>query len=395
VVAYYAMDEGTGWNLRERVSNNATAGIIYYEVAHQVTDRSDQTEANWVEDEYFGRVLACGKKDGEQKDLIELEDVDYGRTGKFTINIWFRHDQENLENFFGHGDPAQLRVARNQIHWQFQDTGSIRTIMMDGNDIDQYTCPHCEGKTAVDQCRFEAACTAPYSITTDTLQEQHGVVDSGDLWHMLTLTTHPDGSPGWTVYLDGQVRSRLPYDGHGRYFADLDQLVQIPGGDPVDPEGTMRICGRYVDFQHMGFGAGLVDNRYFLGKVGHASFFDTAMTEAQVGKLLAAYIDHFHLPRPANFQVWSATTSTTSTTTIATGATTSTTATLTGANFLMQSSSNDDSTAKEAVVLAAISLVISVLAFVGVVILFILNRRGKRQDGALTGNVIGKTSIDA
>ena len=65
-------------------------------------------------------------KDTQQKDALELADVDYGSSGAFTINAWFRHDQENFENwetgnppmeqFFGHGDPAKSMPTTNQLH---------------------------------------------------------------------------------------------------------------------------------------------------------------------------------------------------------------------------------------------------------------------------------------
>ena len=40
-------------------------------------------------------MLACGKKDTEQKDTLELADVDYAdASGAFTINVWYRHDED-------------------------------------------------------------------------------------------------------------------------------------------------------------------------------------------------------------------------------------------------------------------------------------------------------------
>ena len=88
-------------------------------------------------------MIACGAADTEQKDTLELDDVDYGVNGAFTINVWFRHDQENFENFqreqfFGHGNPSRSTPSRNQVHYQFERSGTIRTIVYDATDSDQY-----------------------------------------------------------------------------------------------------------------------------------------------------------------------------------------------------------------------------------------------------------------
>ena len=124
-VAYYALDEGAGFDLKESVSGKIDAGKVIYDTAHQ-TVAYDQP--NWVNDEYFGTVLACGAKDTEQKDTLELADVDYGSSGAFTINVWFRHDQENFEDFdreqfFSHGDPTKNRPSSIQVHTSSSSKG--------------------------------------------------------------------------------------------------------------------------------------------------------------------------------------------------------------------------------------------------------------------------------
>ena len=267
-------------------------------------------------------MLACGKKETEQKDTIELQDVDYGVNGAFTINVWFRHDQENFEDyqreqFFGHGDPSRSTPSRNQVHWQFEQSGTIRTIVYDATDPDQYGCDYCNGDNEAieastgDPCGWNRECWGPYKGWSDTMPSQHGAVDNGNMWHMLTLTTHPDGSKGYSVYLDGQMRAGMPYAGMGVDMFETDEnwtrVQTAMAGDPINPEGPMRFCGRlatyggaetgyWADENLHGFDAGWHSRRYFMGKVTHASFFSAAMTKAQVNALMQSYIDQYNLP---------------------------------------------------------------------------------------------------
>ena len=44
----------------------------------------------------------------------------------------------------------------------------------------------------------------------------------------------------------------------------------------------------------------MAQNRYFLGKLAHASFYSTAMSQTQVQALYQSYLDHF-LATPALF----------------------------------------------------------------------------------------------
>ena len=276
-------------------------------------------------------MLACGKKDTEQKDTLELADVDYGSSGAFTINVWFRHDQENFdsyqrEQFFGHGNPfVGTAGSPNQLHWQFEKSGNIRTLTMDGTDATSDDCAYCNGGTGGNNgteaieaatgepCGYNKECWAPYKGYTDTLASEHGAVDNGAMWHMLTLTTHPDGSRGYATYLDGQMRASMPYAGMGVDIFETDpngnweRVSDVRLGRPIDPEGPMRFCGRmqnrggddmswWSENEPDGADAGWHPNRYFMGKVAHASFFSHAMTKEQVNALMASYVTQYNLP---------------------------------------------------------------------------------------------------
>ena len=140
-LAYYYLDEGAGFDLKESVAGNRTAGHVTYEDDHQITN---YTNPNWGHDEYFGRALSCGRPDTWQKDTLSLADVDYGHSGSWTMSVWFRHDDVNFpgyqrEQFIGHGDPIAPTSSNNQFHVQIERSTNIRTIMRDGSDIDRCT----------------------------------------------------------------------------------------------------------------------------------------------------------------------------------------------------------------------------------------------------------------
>ena len=76
-------------------------------------------QPNWQTDERFGTVISCGSATTLQKDTLELADVDYGKNGAFTMNVWFRHDKENFadlhkEILFGHGEPGVVRGGQSE-----------------------------------------------------------------------------------------------------------------------------------------------------------------------------------------------------------------------------------------------------------------------------------------
>ena len=62
-LAYYYLDEGHGWNLRESISGNSAAGVVTY-VTYDTSDdthpeNANYTEPNWSEDEFFGSAITC------------------------------------------------------------------------------------------------------------------------------------------------------------------------------------------------------------------------------------------------------------------------------------------------------------------------------------------------
>ena len=134
--------------------------------------------------------------------------------------------------------------------------------------------------------------------------------DNG-LWHHLVLTTRPDGQKGYDQYLDGVLRAASPYvEGVGRDKGYGDPMTHYNalgvGGQPIDPEGNIRLCGRekpktWQSEQREGLVPPTPDEsefdprRYFRGKVAHFSVWNTALSQGQVNDLHKSYVDKYGL----------------------------------------------------------------------------------------------------
>lgn len=294
-VAYYALDEASGYDLTEAVTGNTKGGkIIYVEDYQNSTGALKPTDAkhtpNWMTDVNFGKVIACGRKDIEQKDSISLSDVDYGKNGGWTSNSWFKHDGENFksyqrEQYYGHGDGGRSTGSRNQVHLQMEKDGTILAIIMDGTDIDRYNCEFCKGRwldldaTIGKHCNIRTECRAGISASAETLPAEHGAIDNGDMWHMLTVVGgHPKGAKcghdsnadtagrgahsmwkdhpaigdckdgrGYAVYLDGQLRASMPYQGQGHIRYHGDTSKEVPYNNPGVDCNPGKSCKKNKD----------------------------------------------------------------------------------------------------------------------------------------------------
>jgi hypothetical protein len=114
-----------GMTVKESMSDVADAGYVEYYEVHQ--PQGAYPGVTWVKDPHFGNVFQCGNKDTQAKDVLRLADVDYGSTGKFTINWWVKNpvgsdfNNRGKEQLFGHGDPYEISNAPNQIHIQVEN----------------------------------------------------------------------------------------------------------------------------------------------------------------------------------------------------------------------------------------------------------------------------------
>ena len=294
-LAYYWLDDGEGSGLHDSVSGQQR-GSVTYEAADQP---SPYPGANWVGDSKFGTTIACGSATTGQKDTLELADLDYGTSGAWALNFWVRNPPGSdfagaqREQFFGHGDPLMPTTTRNQVHLQFESSGAVRTIVYDGTDADRNSVcpPPC---TACDDSHSSECRKLRSSVGGSTDSEPVFGSVTDEQWHMLTLTTHPGiaHTKGYTLYIDGQTRANSPHiEGVGvdNYGGDPASRAQTAnGGDPIQPKGPMRLCGRAMDEDNDGV-PDFNDNRYFMGQVAHVSVYDFALSQSQVAFLHSLY----------------------------------------------------------------------------------------------------------
>jgi hypothetical protein len=117
-----------------------------------------------------------------------------------------------------------------------------------------------------------------------------------DGWHMLTITTRPDGKKGFAFYIDGVKRAALPSEagvGWDRYDYN-NGGDPMNGGDPIDPVGPFRFCGREIPGDWTGEANVQFDARRNSNvQLAHFSVYNEAMTDAQIEDLRQAYVTRF------------------------------------------------------------------------------------------------------
>ena len=129
------------------------------------------------------------------------------------------------------------------------------------------------------------------------------------------LTTKGHGK-GMNMYIDGKLEATHPRGlncenevggciGLDKGNSDPSRFVNANGvgGDPIDPVGDMRLCGRQIggaitnDLSHTGdvdF-AQFDPRRYFHGQVAHFAVWDSPLSHHQVNALLEEYRDLYNM----------------------------------------------------------------------------------------------------
>jgi hypothetical protein len=268
-LAYYPLNDGEGYLLKEAMSGKPDAGYVVYEEEYQT---ADYTEPHWPVDERFGKVVQCGKKDstGEQKQTLQLSDVNYGHGGAWSLSVWFRHEDQNFEDYereqlIGHGDPLEpTSSSENQFHVQIEKSTKIRTIVFGGSS-DTQELPETRKQTS---------------------------------WHQYVFTTRPHHPPTSTSSLVGVPR-------HWSVYIDgvLEVSSTVVGGSANDPTGPFRLCGREKPASWEDDNAAEDEvvwdaERFFLGRVAHFAVWDHTLSEEQVKALKAAYDQYYTLSMP-------------------------------------------------------------------------------------------------
>ena len=149
------------------------------------------------------------------------------------------------------------------------------------------------------------------SASFETLPLAH---TDNHLWHHLVMTTKGHGK-GMDMYIDGKLEATMPrglnceneamgcvglnkgMDDPAKYFNAMGA-----GGEPIDPVGDIRLCGRQIggsvtnSLSHTGDEdfAQFDPRRYFRGQVAHFALWDSPLSQHQVSALLEEY-QHMYL----------------------------------------------------------------------------------------------------
>jgi hypothetical protein len=223
----------------------------------------------WVEDGFFGNVLQCEE---DKFDYVALDNVEYGASGAFSINVWMAHNSSSgnaFEFLFSHGNdnmpadpwmPNEVQIYVPEIGHPAH--GVIRTIVKDENDV--YV-------GAVSETYLDS--DGGFMNNMPRNVPGHVPLDDGK-WHMITVTSQPDGSKGYSLYVDGILGGTSP----PAFVQQLETAISVDGGDPILPSGNMYLCGRND----------LNRERHFGGKLAHLSLFDEALTGQQIMSMYIA-----------------------------------------------------------------------------------------------------------
>jgi hypothetical protein len=96
-------------------------------------------------------------------------------------------------------------------------------------------------------------------------------------WHMITLSTLVNDSPGFALYVDGGLAGVL----HQNLQLNNGSLAVPTGGDPALMEDDIILCAR-SDLSH-------AEDRFYDGALTNLMIFDAAVTADQVKTLYSAY----------------------------------------------------------------------------------------------------------
>ena len=245
-LAYYALDDGSGFELRDTVSG-ADSGRVLYDANHQSTT---YTEPNWTDDERFNKTIQCGAKNGagEQKDTLQLADVDYG------------HSLTRGRSASGSGTIRRILMARS--------ASSSSVTATRARPMATRTISTCRWRTpsrsapGVMENSSTRARSSRRTTRTGTSTPSRCVLAAGQ-----------DSTCTLTAYSRRRATRCTSHRRSTRSAPSACAAAKRPTG------GT---------------------ERYFLGKVAHFAIWDSALTSEQVQALNAAY-DQAYPPITVNF----------------------------------------------------------------------------------------------
>jgi len=90
-------------------------------------------------------------------------------------------------------------------------------------------------------------------------------------WHMLSITSQPQGGPGYRMYLDGQLAADLNAQ-------NVPPGLNVDGGDPMTLDGNIILCSRGDD----------PEERHIDADMAYLSMWDVALNATQIESLFSA-----------------------------------------------------------------------------------------------------------
>ncbi|KAK9815241.1 hypothetical protein WJX72_000491 [[Myrmecia] bisecta] len=243
-----------------------------------------QNSISWDADDKFGSVARCNR---DVHDTIYLDGVPYGHSGTFAINMWFKLNTTDPSGvLFGYMLSQTANSTRSNVSTTnvfHEDTialflpqaghpaaGLLRAVVKDSTDLGDM------------QSFIDSDGTYNDNNPRSSLNGTTNVADGA--WHMVTLTTHTDGTSGFQVYIDAKPAATLPPKGYDATAQTMDGLpypdpVHIDGGNPIFADsGDFFLCGR-SDEDPL---------RHFSGHLAHLGIYDTALDATSVEALFNA-----------------------------------------------------------------------------------------------------------
>ncbi|CAK0785312.1 hypothetical protein CVIRNUC_008519 [Coccomyxa viridis] len=242
-----------------------------------------------VADPLFGGAVVC------ERDLqaeVQLDTVPYATTGTFTVNVWVQVNATlgtDMEYIFSHSTMAgstgyyEDPWAANQVEMYFPESGHpafgiFRAIVKDSTDVNHGAASvvwvDSDGKIAYNGPRMSGLSDPKSSSSGGTPTSASALLDRQ--WHMLTVSTQPDHTKGYRLFLDGQLVGQI--SNTSMYNGQDGTPLLVPGGAPAALSGPIHLCTR----------ADNNNTRYFNGKVAYLGLYDQRLDETQIMMLYQA-----------------------------------------------------------------------------------------------------------
>jgi hypothetical protein len=230
-------------------------------------------------DPVFGGALRCTASDS---DIVALDPVRYGATtGAFTVNLWVRIGSDLTSPspmyLYSHrgtdADQDQSGWGPNQVQLYFPQKahpayGVARLYVRDSLDVDM-------GNVSTGYIDSDGK----IADNTGPRDGPFPLLDGG--WHMLSVTSQPQGGAGYRLYHDGQLVADLNgktvpvVKNDDGITSSTGELMHVDGGDKMVLDGNIILCSRGDD----------PSQRHIDADIAYLSMWDVALNDTQLEAL--------------------------------------------------------------------------------------------------------------